>query len=108
MKNKLRFAMNFYTGFNLVNIILSIVFELLRPYYGANAFMGAIGNGLFFLVSAYSFIAVLGFVFSLLGAVYYFIGCLKWEDRSSAYLFLMITMINIVTIGYFILRATGV
>ena len=102
-----RTVMNVYTIFNLANVIAAFSFELLRPYFGANGFMLVLGNILFYLVSAYSYLAIPGFLFSLAGVIYYFRGCLKWKDRSSAYLFLMIAMINVVGVGYFIMLATA-
>lgn len=104
-KTKVRTAMNIYTIFNLINIVIALVFEMLRPYYTINKAITAVGNAMFYLISAYSYIAVPGLLFSIAGTVYYFIGCLKWEDRSSAYLFLLFSMINVISIGFFMLLA---
>lgn len=103
-----RTVMHVYTLFNLANVIIAFAFELLRPYFMANGFMTVMGNTMFYLISAYSYLAIPGFLFSVGGVIYYFIGCLKWTDRSSAYLFLMISMINVVSIGYFVMLATAV
>lgn len=106
-KSKIRAFMHIYTIFNFANVILAFAFEFLRPFYEANMFMTAVGNVLFYLISAYSYLAIPGFFFSLAGVIYYFRGCLKWEDRSVAYLFLMFAMINVIGIGYFVMLATA-
>lgn len=101
MKNKFRTIMNFLTVYNLINVAIAFAFELLSPYYSLGGAMVTIANVLFFFISAYSYIAIFGLLASFVGMIYYFIGCLRWQDKSIAYIFLLFSLINIVSIGYF-------
>lgn len=101
MKSRIRTIMNFLAIYNFANVVLAFAFDLLRPYFASGEAMIFIANILFFLISAFSCIAAIGFVVSIVGVIYYVVGCFRWQDRGSAYLYFIISMVNVMGIGYF-------
>ena len=107
-KSKVRIAMNVYTIYNFVNIILGIADELMRPQvYQINGFFAFIGGLMTYLIAAYSYLIIPAIIFSVVAVIYYLRAGRKWEDQSTASTMVVITLLNVMGISYFVLMHTA-
>lgn len=103
-KTKVRIAMNVYTIYNFVNILLGIADTFMRPrVYQMNGFFAFIGGVMTYLIAAYSYLIIPAIIFSLVAVIYYLKAGRKWEDRSTASVMIAITVMNVMGISYFVL-----
>ncbi len=89
--------------YSFFNVIIAYVFELISPL--SNKITQLISAILALFINVFSYVAMPLLFAAIICAVYYFVGVLRDKGRTEAFKYMVINVVNVVSIAYFVALA---